>query len=117
MTQPVHRKVAEKALGRPLRATEVVHHIDENPRNNNPDNLVICPSQEYHKLLHSRAKALTACGNPNYRVCRICKQYDNPQLMVHEAHKNEYWHGGEGRYRHRDCINFAQKMRRKRDTA
>ena len=31
-----HRVVAEQMLGRPLKPGEVVHHIDEDKRNNNP---------------------------------------------------------------------------------
>lgn len=35
----VHRQVMEKKLGRLLEKDEVVHHIDENKRNNDPCNL------------------------------------------------------------------------------
>lgn len=37
--QHTHRVVAEQKLGRPLRPGEVVHHLDGNPRNNDPQNL------------------------------------------------------------------------------
>ncbi|WP_071131351.1 HNH endonuclease signature motif containing protein [Enterococcus timonensis] len=43
-----HRVVAEEMIGRPLRAGEVVHHIDHNRRNNNPENLMVFPSQADH---------------------------------------------------------------------
>ena len=51
-----HRRVAEQKLGRPLRAGEVVHHIDGNKQNNAPSNLAILPSQSVHAQLHSRRK-------------------------------------------------------------
>jgi len=45
--------IAENALGRPLKKGEVVHHLDLNPRNSEPSNLVIC-TQSFHRYLHRR---------------------------------------------------------------
>lgn len=77
-----HILVAERALGKRLPKGAIVHHVDENPGNNIPTNLVICPDQAYHKLLHLRMEARDACGNPNYRKCKFCKQYDDPSNLV-----------------------------------
>jgi hypothetical protein len=52
-----HRLVAEKVLGKPLPPGAVVHHIDGDNMNNHPSNLVICPDQGYHRLIHTRMKA------------------------------------------------------------
>ena len=49
-----HRCVAEKMLGRPLKDTEVVHHIDGNKRNNTPENLMIFESQAEHARWHAQ---------------------------------------------------------------
>ena len=49
-----HRIAAEKMLGRPLKPGEVVHHIDENKRNNNPDNLMVFSSQKEHAAYHNK---------------------------------------------------------------
>lgn len=35
----IHRKVMEEKLGRKLTSNDIVHHIDGNKLNNNPDNL------------------------------------------------------------------------------
>ena len=51
-----HRVVAEWMLGRALVEGEVVHHIDENIRNNNPENLMIFPSQAEHLAHHQKLK-------------------------------------------------------------
>ena len=44
----LHRVVAETLLGRPLLASEVVHHRDGDRTNNAPSNLIVLPSQRYH---------------------------------------------------------------------
>jgi len=46
-----HRIIAEQKLGRPLKKGEIVHHIDGNKRNNDPDNLAVM-SQSEHARLH-----------------------------------------------------------------
>jgi len=87
-----HILIAERVLGRPLKDDECVHHLDTNPANNNPGNLVICPDQAYHMLLHQRTRALHASGNANYRKCKICKKYDDPDNMVLRKGSRSYLH-------------------------
>lgn len=53
-----HRLVAEKALGKILPDTAVVHHHNEDPTDNRPENLVICQDQSYHLLLHMRMRRI-----------------------------------------------------------
>lgn len=49
-----HRVVAEPMLGRALKPGEVVHHIDGNRRNNNPNNLMVFSSQKEHAAFHAK---------------------------------------------------------------
>jgi len=44
-----HIIVAEKKLGRKLRVGEVVHHLDHNGQNNNPNNLKVMTRSEHKK--------------------------------------------------------------------
>jgi hypothetical protein len=54
-----HRIVAEEILGRPLKAGEVVHHIDGNKRNNDPSNLMVLTQSEHCKLHFSKKGVIT----------------------------------------------------------
>ena len=51
-----HRQIVETLLGRPLKDGEVVHHMDGNKRNNDPENLVVLPSQSEHCKTHDFGK-------------------------------------------------------------
>lgn len=97
-----HILVAERALGRFLAPPEEVHHIDEDKRNNNPSNLIVCPDRAYHWLVHQRTKAYEACGNAGWRKCCYCKQYDDPDHMTPSRN---------GSFYHRKCMNAHRRAR------
>lgn len=79
--KPEHVRIAEAVLGRPLPIGAQIHHIDKQRANNSNSNLVICPSDYYHKLLHMRLRALEECGNANSRKCCRCGEYDQPENL------------------------------------
>lgn len=59
-----HVLKAEKALGKPLPKGAVVHHMNcKSWDNDTPFNLIVCPDQAYHLLLHRRMKELGYEGN------------------------------------------------------
>lgn len=69
-----HRVVVEQILGRPLAGEECVHHLNEIKSDNRPENLVVCPTQAYHLLLHARQRIVNAGGHPDkHRICAICR--------------------------------------------
>lgn len=76
-----HVLVAEQALGHPLPPGAVVHHVDLDKTNNTPTNLVVCPDDAYHALLHQRQRALDAGAPAHWRRCAYCKQYDEPDRL------------------------------------
>lgn len=49
-----HRLVAEKKIGRRLLPGELVHHIDENKKNNDPINLEVMKSTAHHFKKHRK---------------------------------------------------------------
>ncbi len=52
----LHRRRAEKALGKPLPRGAEVHHLDGTKDDNTP--LVICQDRSYHMFLHKRMREL-----------------------------------------------------------
>jgi hypothetical protein len=42
----------EKKLGRELKPEEIVHHIDRNKKNDNPENLMLCVDHSEHMKFH-----------------------------------------------------------------
>jgi hypothetical protein len=106
--KPEHIVLAEKALGKKLPVGAQVHHVDYNRSNNGPFNLVVCPNQEYHYLLHVRTDAMLACGNPNFRKCRFCGQYDDPVNLRFTPDGNR----ATPRAFHTKCSQEKQRARR-----
>lgn len=103
-----HVAIAEKALGRPLPAGAVVHHADQNRKNNVPSNLVICPDRAYHVLVHQRLRALLESGDANNFRCRHCGGYEHQDGMAHYETKR-----GSGLYvhEHKVCRNARHVTR------
>jgi hypothetical protein len=59
----MHRVVMEQKIGRKLKRGEIVHHIDGNKRNNDPDNLMITTQSEHLKLHLPEMIRIQAEGN------------------------------------------------------
>lgn len=67
-SDPVHYfrrqsyEVAAICTGQPLPLGCVIHHLDENPENNNPENLVLFASQKDHARFHQLQLCLQRAG-------------------------------------------------------
>lgn len=88
-----HIVLVEKILGRYLPPGAEVHHWNEDKRDNSLHNLLLCPSRAYHSLVHSRTRALEACGVSSFKKCPYCQTYDDPVTMqLHNRRDMQYCH-------------------------
>lgn len=62
----IHRLVMSEKLGRLLNSDEIVHHIDENKENNDPENLELT-NKSKHAFEHIKDKIL------KNKICENCK--------------------------------------------
>ncbi len=92
-----HVLIASEALGKSIPDGAIVHHINGNPADNRNQNLVICDSRYYHRITHTRERALIECGNVNWRRCGYCGQWDDPDNLYISPNKMGM--------RHRACFN------------
>jgi hypothetical protein len=69
----LHILVAEQKLGRHLLDNEVVHHIDGNRLNNEPDNLLVCTRSEHAKIHWPKVSISEDVGVDGTRFANIRK--------------------------------------------
>jgi hypothetical protein len=110
-----HILIVERILGKPLPPNACIHHINENPADNRPKNLIVCPDNTYHKLVHQRLRALKSCGYAYWRKCKFCGQYDDPKNLyigrnnenvIHRECRRKYYADN------REHLNELQRRRR-----
>lgn len=65
-TMDEHRYLMEQSLGRKLKTNEVVHHKDDDSRNNSLDNLVVMSRSE-HTSMHAKEYDHSNCMPPNLK--------------------------------------------------
>ena len=71
-----YRKIDEKKIGRKLKKGEIVHHLDGDFTNDDPDNLYICENQSKHMLLENQIKI-----NWNFRVQELVDEVMGEEIF------------------------------------
>lgn len=100
-----HRHVAELVLGRPLPPRAVVHHINENKLDNRRGNLVLCPDDKYHQLLHARQRIVDAGHSPETHAICSAGQHCLPREEFSTSPRR--WNGLS-----MDCRECSNRRRR-----
>lgn len=92
----LHRLIMERKIGRLLRSDEIVHHINEDPTDNRPENLEITDLAE-HRRIHARfsdteiaqmvlaglrAREINRLGANTHAVARVRKQLRAQGLLA-----------------------------------
>lgn len=86
-----HMIVAEKILGRKLKAGEVVHHKDENKKNNSPDNIMVFKTRKDHSAYHKGCDiyldndvyvAIKKLIDGNKNKCPVCGKLKDSQATM-----------------------------------
>ena len=107
-----YRINAANILGRPLKPDEVVHHIDGNPHNNNPANLMVFQTVADHTRWHAYEfdeLCLHKFNDGTYMV--ESKPYSNIYtceqcgIVFHSKHKRV----GEHIYCSQECCQIANR--------
>jgi hypothetical protein len=94
--QREHRVVMARKLGRPLRSTEIVHHIDGDPANNRVSNLRI-ETRASHNRLHARGGKLLVCaecGAERWYTPGLMKRMTADRYMCRMCRYGHTWDNG-----------------------
>ena len=99
----VHRKVVEEMLGRELKVTEVVHHIDHNRTNNTPNNLMVFKTARDHALFH-KGFDIQKDGDVWVAIDNVLRDKNGKQMHVCPTCKNNYI-----TYKAKECLDCYLK--------
>ena len=99
-----HILVAERALGRPFRVGEMVHHVNDRKAENRNSNLVIFKGHAYHRILEARARRIREFGTVQLRRCVDCRRI----LSLDRFHRRATTFDG----RRHECKECGKQQRR-----
>lgn len=100
-----HRVVMEKFLGRPLKTTEQIHHLDHNRLNNDISNLIVIPN-----YLHTQKHMTKYFVNKTHKQCHYCLEI-KPHEFFYKHFRSKHSDNCQGICK--QCHPVAQRNYRK----
>lgn len=88
-----HTLIAEQKIGRELFDYEVVHHIDKNRANNNPNNLMVLTDGEHNKI-HAKGRNPMYYGKyltHKHNYCKCGKLKDTRAILCRSCAQKKRW--------------------------
>lgn len=82
--------IASKKLNRPLLKGEIVHHIDENPFNNDEDNLMVFATKSDHNKFHANGldfNIVEKLNNGSYKIKDDVILISSKEFICEYCHK------------------------------
>lgn len=106
-----------KSLLKNKDAKYTVHYMDGDRTNKDHSNIVVCPDNNYQRLIEQRTRAYEACGHADWIKCIYCKQYDDPKNL-YQKKENATYRPEESCYRfHKECqLKYQRELRRAKKT-
>lgn len=87
--QGLHRLIAEEHINRELQASEVVHHIDEDKWNNEPNNLAVMDATDHarwHACLRSLQAVIGNVAETNGKATAYAMAHHLSRVLNERAH-------------------------------
>lgn len=100
-----HRFVMQKFIGRKLKESEIVHHVDGNKLNNSIENLQVMDRASHAKEHHTKT-----FRNETHKQCTHCHKI-KPRFLF-SIHNDKRTKNGDGNQpRCKECVNIIQNKR------
>jgi len=102
-----HKTVAEKIYGE-LPPGAIVHHRNEDKKDNSPVNLKVLLNAKEHAIEHQMMRAFVESGHADWKQCVICKKWDDPENLSKPTKSRRS-------RRHKECHRMAELIRRNKN--
>ena len=104
-----HRIVAENNLGRQLKNNEVVHHINNNKKDNRWENLEVLKHDE-HSRLHGDEKTTTYCKLKCPECLKIFERERGQTFLVKPTDATFCSRSCNGKFYHREKDEIQERL-------